>query len=175
VPDEEGAGQARLEDLEERVRRLEDERAIQRVVIGYGPAADAGLTEQAGALWLEDGLYDWDAGGEPHRGRAGVARMLRGEPHQGLIRDGVAHLAMPPLIELNGDEAVAVTYSLVFVRKEAGYDLWRLSSNRWDLEREKDAWRVRRRTNRQLSDTGGGRQLLADTLSTVFPGGPETG
>ena len=167
MPDEPN-GTIPLEELERRLRCLEDERAIQRVVIGYGPAADAGLAERAGSLWLEDGLYDWDAAGEPHRGSEGVARMLRADQHQGLIRNGVAHLALPPLIEVDGDRAVAVTYSLVFVRKEGGYDLWRLSSNRWDLEREGADWRVRRRTNRQLSDSGGGRQLLEQTLSTAF-------
>jgi hypothetical protein len=176
VPDETGVNDTPIQALERRLQRLEDERAVQRVVIGYGPAADAGLATRAGALWLEDGLYDWDAKGKPHRGREEVDRMLRGDVHQGLIRNGAAHLAMPPLVEIDGDQAVALTYSLVFVRREGGYDLWRLSANRWDLERHGSDWRIRCRTNRQLDDSGGGRTLLADTINSVFgSGGSETG
>jgi hypothetical protein len=172
MPDETAVNDTPLEALERRLQRLEDERDVQRVVVGYGPAADAGLAASAAALWLEDGLYDWDAKGDPHRGSDGVARMLRGDVHQGLIRNGAAHLAMPPLIEIDGDRAVALTYSLVFVRREDGYDLWRLSANRWDLERHGSAWRIRCRTNRQLDDSGKGRTLLADTITGVFgPGG----
>ena len=61
--------------------------------MSYGPAADAGLTSFAGQLWLEDGVYDWDADGEPHQGSAGVDAMLQGDGHQGLIARGVAHFA----------------------------------------------------------------------------------
>jgi hypothetical protein len=168
MTDETVTNETPFEALERRLQRLEDERAVQRVVIGYGPAADAGLAKRAGELWLEDGLYDWDAKGEPHRGSDGVDRMLRGDVHQGLIRNGAAHLAMPPLVEVDGDRAVALTYSLVFVRREGRYDLWRLSANRWDLERHDLEWRIRCRTNRQLDDSGGGRTLLADTISGVF-------
>jgi hypothetical protein len=73
------------EELRARVRRLEDESAITRLILSYGPAADAGLTSFAGQLWLEDGVYDWDADGEPHRGSAAVDAMLRDDGHQGLI------------------------------------------------------------------------------------------
>ncbi|CAN5705447.1 hypothetical protein BH11ACT6_BH11ACT6_17430 [soil metagenome] len=45
-----------IADLQERVNRLEDESAITRLIMSYGPAADAGLTSFAGQLWLEDGL-----------------------------------------------------------------------------------------------------------------------
>lgn len=50
-----------LEELAARLRRVEDELAIQHVILTYGPAADAGLTERAGTLWADDGEYDWDA------------------------------------------------------------------------------------------------------------------
>ena len=68
--------------------RLEDESAITKLVMSYGPAADAGLTAFAGQLWLEDGVYDWDAEGVPHQGSAGVDAMLQGDGHQGLIGAG---------------------------------------------------------------------------------------
>ena len=70
-------GQDAMEELRARIGRLEDELAIQRLILSYGPAADAGLTSLAAGLWLEKGVYDWDAGGDPHEGSAAVDRMLQ--------------------------------------------------------------------------------------------------
>jgi hypothetical protein len=44
-----------LAELEVRLCRLEDESAINRLIMSYGPAADAGLTTVAGQLWSIDG------------------------------------------------------------------------------------------------------------------------
>jgi hypothetical protein len=157
-----------FEELEARVRRLEDESAITQLVMSYGPAADAGLTLFAGQLWFEDGVYDWDANGEPHQGSAAVDAMLQSEGHQGLIERGVAHFTGPLLIDLDGDRATALTYSMVMRREEDRYFLWRVSAVRWDVERVDARWRIRRRTNRLLDATGAGREFFGDTLRELF-------
>lgn len=154
--------------LQDRLCRLEDESAITKLVMSYGPAADAGLTSFAGQLWLEDGVYDWDADGEPHQGGAGVDAMLQGDGHQGLIERGVAHFTGPLLIDLDGDRAVALSYSMVMRREEERYFLWRVSAVRWDVERVDSRWRIRRRTNRLLDETGAGRGFFGDTLRELF-------
>ena len=160
------------DDLVARVRRLEDESAIQRLIMSYGPAADAGLTSFAGGVWLEDGVYDWDADGEPHEGSAAVDEMLQGSGHQGLIARGVAHFAGPLLVDIDGDRATALNYSLIMRREEDRFFLWRVSAVRWDVERHGSSWRVRRRTNRLLDETGAGRGLFGDSLREVFGEGP---
>jgi SnoaL-like domain len=157
-----------VEKLQDRVRRLEDESAITRLIMSYGPAADAGLTSFAGQLWLEDGVYDWDAEGEPHLGSAGVDAMLQGDNHQGLIARGVAHFAGPLLIDLDGDRATALNYSLIMRREQDRHYLWRVSAVRWDVERMDSRWQVRRRTNRLLDASGAGRQLFGETLPELF-------
>jgi SnoaL-like domain len=156
--------------LETRLRAVEDELAIRRLILSYGPAADAGLTALAASVWAPDGVYDWDAAGAPYQGRDAVDAMLQSDQHQGLIRAGVAHTAGPPLIDLDGDTATALTYSLIMRREEEGgrYYLWRVSAARWDLARDGDGWAVRRRTNRLLDDTGGGRELLGAALREAF-------
>jgi SnoaL-like domain len=156
------------EQLHGRLRRLEDESEIRRVLMSYGPAADAGLTSFAASRWLEDGIYDWDARGEPHAGRSAVDDMLRSDGHQGLIAHGVAHFAGPVLVEVDGDRATALNYSLIMRREADRFFLWRVSAVRWDVERAGSTWRVRQRTNRVLDSTGGGRQLFADTLYDLF-------
>jgi hypothetical protein len=161
-----------LDELSIRLRRVEDELAIRQVVLSYGPAADAGLATRAASLWFEDGQYDWDADGSPFEGRAGVDDMLRGDNHLGIIGGGAAHFAGPPLIEIDNDRATALTYSLVMRRdtESKRFYLWRVSAVRCDLERDGAAWRIRRRTNRLLDESGVGRQLFADTLRKLFDG-----
>jgi hypothetical protein len=159
---------ATLEDLSARLREVEDVLAVQRVVLSYGPAADAGLAGLAASLWLDDGVYDWDATGEPHEGSPAVDRMLQGDAHQGLISEGVAHFAGAPVVEVDGDRATALTYSLVMRREDGRFYLWRVSANRWELERAGTSWRVRRRTNRVLDESGGGRQLFVDAVPSFF-------
>ena len=162
-----------LEELQERVARLEDESAIQRLVMSYGPSADAGLAGSAAALWSDDGEYDWDAGAEPLRGAQALQSMLSGGAHRRLIDDGAAHFSGPLLIELDGDRATALNYSLVMRRDGERYYLWRVSAVRWDLRRQSEGWRVTKRANRLLDATGGGRDLLGDTLREVFGKGQQ--
>jgi hypothetical protein len=159
-----------MKDLAARVRRLEDEGAIRRLVLTYGPAADAGLADRAAGVWLEDGEYDWDGEGSTYLGRSAVQNMLEGEVHQGIIGGGAAHFAGPALIDIDGDRATALTYSLV-MRHEADtgrFYLWRVSAARWDLERHGASWGVRRRTNRLLDPKGAGRMLFGETLEEIF-------
>ncbi len=156
------------DQLEVRIARLEDEAEIRRLIMLYGPAADAGLTSLAAGVWFEDGVYDWDAGGEPHAGRSAVDEMLQGNGHQGLIAHGVAHFSGPLLMDVAGDRATAINYSLIMRREDERFFLWRVSAVRWDVERTGSSWKVRRRTNRLLDASGAGRRLFGDTLDALF-------
>jgi SnoaL-like domain len=162
-----------IAELHARLQRLEDEAAIHRLVMSYGPAADAGLTSFAARLWLDDGVYDWDAEADPLQGSAAVDAMLQGDRHQGLIARGVAHFAGPVRVDVGGDEATALNYSLVMRRAEDRFFLWRVSAVRWDLARVQSQWRVRRRTNRLLDPSGAGRRLFGDALQEQSAREPE--
>jgi hypothetical protein len=157
-----------IEQLRSSVRRLEDESAITRLILSYGPAADGRLASFAGSLWLEEGVYDWDADGSPHEGSAGVEAMLQADQHRGLVEEGVAHFAGPPLIDLEGDRATVLTYSLIMRREGDRHYLWRVSAVRWDVERADGRWRVRRRTNRLLDATGAGHRLFREAMQELF-------
>ena len=135
--------------------------------MSYGPAADSGLSRLAAELWLEDGEYDWDALGKSYRGSAAVEAMLQSDGHHQLMSEGVAHFGGPPLLQIDGDRATAINHSLIMRREEGRFYLWRVSAVRWDLERSGSTWRIRRRTNRLLDETGAGRKLFGTALQSL--------
>jgi hypothetical protein len=94
----------RLAALESRLRVLEDEREIHRIVARYGPLVDTGAADAVGELWTEDGVYDVD--GLYMDGREGISAMVRSNLHQGFIAGGSAHFQGPVHITLSGDTAI---------------------------------------------------------------------
>jgi hypothetical protein len=164
-------GTDRIEELEERLRRVEDELAIRNLLLSYGPAADAGLAEAAASAWAPDGTYDWDATAPPFLGRDDIAAMLRSGAHHHLLDTGVAHVAGPPLIELDRDHATALGYTMVLRRDtEAGrFFLWRVSAARWELERCHGSWVIRRRTHRLLDGRLAAREVFDPASSEASP------
>ena len=139
----------RLDELERRLRALEDERAIARLIASYGPLVDSGDADAVAALWALDGTYDveeWQMSG-----RADVAAMVRSDAHQGLIARGCCHFFGPPVITVDGDEAVAVCQSTLWVRRESrGYQVARAGVHLIRLRRAGAGWEIVTRTARQL-------------------------
>jgi ketosteroid isomerase-like protein len=135
-----------LADLARRVRALEDELAIHRQIVRYGFAVDSGDADRAAALFTPDTVYDVD-GPLRMEGRDGVRAMVNGPRHRAMLPN-CAHQIGPAVVEPDGDRAHAVGYSRVYVRGPAGIGIYRVSANRWELERHDGAWLVARRTAR---------------------------
>ncbi|MCD4532896.1 nuclear transport factor 2 family protein [Nocardioides sp. cx-169] len=156
-----GTTDARLAALEARLRALEDEQEIARLVASYGPLVDAGEAERVAALWTEDGVYDVD---EWFMGdRAQIEAMVRSDAHQELISRGCSHFLGPAHVIVDGDRAVAICESVLLVRHEARTQVARIGANRWELVRTAGVWRTTRRTTRGLDGTPAARALLAAT------------
>ena len=149
----------RIALLEARLTALEDREAIRNLVASYGPLADSGDAEGVAALWAEDGVYEVGGYGE-NAGREAVAALIRAAFHQQLMREGCAHLLGPVHIGLEGDRALAVGYSVVFRRVGEGFEAWRVSANRWELEKREGRWQVIRRRNALLDGDAAARALL---------------
>lgn len=155
-----------LAEIERRLRRLEDERDIARLIASYGPLVDAGDAERAAALWIEDGTYD--VGDWLMNSRADVEAMVLSDAHQGLLARGCCHFFGPPVITVSGDDAVAVCESTLLVRRDAGgYAVARAGVHLLRLRREGGDWRIVSRTARGLDGGGASRALIAEGL-----GGP---
>ena len=148
----------RLADLETRLRVLEDEREIARLIAAYGPLVDAGAAREVAALWTEDGVYDVD---EVYLdGIDAIAGMVGSPAHQSWIRGGCAHVVGPPRITVDGDDAVAVCHSLMVVHTDEGFVVRRATANHWQLRRTDQGWRATVRTNRVLDGRAESPALL---------------
>lgn len=157
--------QDRLEALEARVRLLEDQLAIQRLINSWGPAVDGDNPQAAAALWTEDGVLLSDMQNTHLDGPSAVAAMVRDAGHQELVRAGSAHVQAFPIVTVDGDSARAVGYSRVYLHnRDGGYQVWRVSANRWDLRRTPQGWRVCRRVNQAID----GGQKARDVLNQAF-------
>lgn len=133
--------------LEARVRALEDELAIHRLIVQYGLAVDAGDAEGGAAVFAPDGVYDTDVG--VMDGRDAVAAMVRGARHQSMVGH-CAHQLGPAVVRVDGDRAEALGYSRVYLEGPAGTHVYRVSANRWELRRRDGGWLIDRRTTRRL-------------------------
>jgi hypothetical protein len=165
-----GAGEhsveARLAALEGRVRQLEDQLAIVRLINSWGPAVDTGSSEEAGALWEESGVLESDM--SRLEGPAAVVAMVQSDGQQSLIERGCAHVQSAPIVTVDGDRAVAIAYSQVFLRADDGHEVWRVSANRWECQRTSSGWRLTRRVNRVIDGEPAARSVLERAFDASF-------
>jgi ketosteroid isomerase-like protein len=148
-----------LAALQERVRVLEDQVAIHRLINSWGPAVDTGNSEAAAALFSHDAILESDL--SYLTGPAAIAAMVLGDGHQSLIRGGSAHIPAFPVVDVHGDTASATGYTRVYRHTDEGYDVWRVSANHWEFRREPDGWRVTRRTNHVINGGPEASRILA--------------
>ncbi len=153
-----GGIEERVTALERRVRELEDSLAVMRLVNSWGPAVDTGSSQEAADLWDNDGVLESDL--SRLEGPAAVHAMVESEGQQALIQQGCAHVQSAPVIRVEGDRATATAYSQVFLHADDGYDVWRVSANRWECRRTPDGWRLIGRINRVIDGKGDSREIL---------------
>jgi SnoaL-like domain len=148
-----------LAGLEQRLRRVEDERAIERLIASYGPLVDAGEADAASRLWATDGTYDVE--GWLMRSRNDVAAMVRSDAHQGLIGRGCCHFLGPAVVTVEGDNAVAVCESILVTHRDERFSVWRAGANHFRLERIDGRWQIVARITRALDGDAEARDLLS--------------
>lgn len=142
----------RMQALETRLRTLEDESEIRRVIGSYGPLVDSGDADGASQLWDPEGIYDVDD--LLMDGQHAIAAMVMSPQHRSFISGGCAHVIGPPHIRLEGDDAVAVCHSLLVLHKNGRFVVQRATANHWKLHRGDAGWRVTTRTSRLLDGRG---------------------
>ena len=133
--------------LTRRVQALEDELAIHRLIVRYGLAVDTGDAERTASLFTPEAVYDADV--RCMNGRGEVADMVRSARHQRMVGH-CAHQIGPAVVEIEGNRAVALGYSRVYLEEQGAIGIYRVSLNRWELVKQDGAWLITRRTTRVL-------------------------
>lgn len=147
----------RLENIERRLAAAEDELAIIRLVASYGPLVDTGRTDLAPQLIAQDGVYDVL---NARLGRDEFSTMLSQDEHQGLVREGIAHVMGLPWVRIDGDRATAVNCTQLYHKVADGYQVFRVAQNVWHLARTKGGWKIKERFNRLIGEGDDARALL---------------
>ena len=153
----------RLAALETRLRAAEDQLEIIRLLNTYGPAVDSGASRQAAQLWIEGGTYEIGGVG-PVTGHDSIAAIYDGKGHQDLIHQGVSHLTATPRISVQGNQASAVAYSFVILRRDGEWYVFRAAANHWRLVRTDAGWRIVERYNRVLDGSEASHETLRRAL-----------
>ena len=148
------------QNIEARLRKMEDHLAIQQVISGYGYAVD-GLNAQAvGECSVDDGIYAVGDFGEM-KGRKAIEAITRDSRHLGYVAAGCAHISTVPHIIIDGDDAIATCHTMVAMHGEEGFFIGRLSASRIELTRQSDGgWKIVHRQNYLLNGDPAASQLL---------------
>lgn len=147
----------RLAQLELRLQSAEDRLAIANLIASYDPAVDTLDGQTAAELWTDDGTY---AIGDDIVERANIAGVVDFDAHRAYVTAGCGHVLSPARIDLAGDTATAVNYSIVFMHEAGRWVADRMSANRWGCVRTPAGWKVSRRANRVLNGAEQARALL---------------
>jgi ketosteroid isomerase-like protein len=138
----------RLDALEQRVRELEDERDIVRAFHRYNRAVDYRRDAAAFAeVFTGDAVAEvTDAKGAVLHHEDGVAEIHAYQARSASRRSVTPkHLALAPLIEIDGDIAQVENYFVSFADSGSGPGVHVYGRARNVLVREEGGWRIRER------------------------------
>jgi SnoaL-like domain len=158
------AEQHRIAALEDRVRVLEDQSTLCRLISSWGPAADTGNGPAASSFWADDTVLETEDG--RLEGASAVGAMIDSDGQRQLVERGCAHVQSFPVIRIDGDWAIAVSYGRVYLHADRGYEIWRVSVNSWEFRRAEGEWRVVRRQVHVIDGGSEARQLLGRAVDS---------
>jgi hypothetical protein len=163
-----------IKDLESRVRVCEDEREIRELLSRYGYNADCCRDEEYVALWTDDASYDLslimtdstERNETTHswRGKDGMRDLItdpNGHQRPGFYGYSMHVSGVNLVIHIDGDDAVANSYSLLYKEEEGAIRLISAGSNEWTLRRVDGTWLIKGRTRSQTGTTSFATRLSA--------------
>jgi len=135
-------------DVEARLRRVEDQLAIYQLIAAHPCAVDGGNSAVVGDLYAEDGVYAIGEAGDAGRfaGRAAVQAVVSSPMIGEMIAAGMGHIGTLPYVVIEGDRAVATGHAMVVLRDGDGFRISRLSAARYEFARSADGdWQIAQR------------------------------
>jgi ketosteroid isomerase-like protein len=141
--------------LEQRVQRIEDEAAIERVILDYAVTLDARDFDAYVALFAEQGV--WQNGNTIRTGPDEIREMLvglYGAPDPGYVNTESFRIVANVEIELAGDRATARSRHLTIMRGDEGAPTPVLTGLYEDeFIREAGTWKILRRVDHVVMPT----------------------
>jgi uncharacterized protein (TIGR02246 family) len=138
-----------------RIRQLEDQLAIQRIIVDYAARLDAQDFDGYADLFAREG--EWRNGDTVRRGREEIKAMLVGlfgNPPAGFVNRESYHLVSNPQVEVDGDRATARSRHLLLMRGEDGAPVPELAGLYEDeFIREDGQWKILRRVDNPIMPT----------------------
>lgn len=141
--------------LEQRLQRVEDVIAIQRILIDYSATQDARDYAGYANLFAKEG--EWVNGKNVFKGREAIYKMLvglYGAPPPGYVNSESYHISSNPQVDVQGDRATARSRHLLVWRAPDGSPLPALAGRYEDeLIREDGQWKILRRVDYPVMPT----------------------
>ncbi|HEX3947060.1 MAG TPA: nuclear transport factor 2 family protein [Acidimicrobiales bacterium] len=152
---DQATSEERIARLEERLQLLEDERELRDLMTRYSFTADLYRGQPWVDLWTPDGVYDLGTqnaeGGYSGRfeGSEQLLALITGEgmPPAGRSQH---HVHGPVAFQIDGDRAVAEGYSVTYVLRDEGTEIWTIGFSRWIFQRVDGRWKIHERQRREL-------------------------
>ena len=149
------AAQGSAPSLEQRVQRIEDQLAIQRILVDYAATQDAHDYDGYAALFAKDG--EWVNGKNVYKGREAIHRMLvnlYGTPPPGYVNNESFHISYDAQIDVHGDRATAHSRHLLIMRGPNGEPVPMLAGRYEDeFIREDGQWKILKRVDTPVMPT----------------------
>ena len=142
-----------LAALTARVRALEDELAITRVLTSYGLTVDSDDADGCADLYTDDAVVTIDDEAT-FAGREQIRTIVTCDEHQAIL-PGCAHVMGPFVIRVDSDRAVATGYATIFTAGQGQREVLRQSFGRWELSRIDNRWRITNRAAYAMGHLGG--------------------
>jgi hypothetical protein len=171
------AAAANTATLEDRIRAVEDKLAILNLIASHPPSADTAAQPYIQSIFLDDAVLDL-GNAKRAEGSKAISEIVTRPEHGAAIAGGLAHFAGLPHIVLDGDRAVVTSYLQILAPHPTadtievpghgaskGYRVHRVGSNRWELKRTEQGWKIARRTYRTLDGTDAALDLLRPAVA----------
>jgi uncharacterized protein (TIGR02246 family) len=141
--------------IEQRLQRVEDELAIQRILVDYSATQDARDYAGYAALFAREG--EWVNGSTVHKGREAIHKMLvdlYGAVPPGYVNSESYHISSNARIDVHGDRATATSRHLLVMRGPDGEPTPMLAGLYEDeFIREDGQWKILRRVDHPVMPT----------------------
>jgi SnoaL-like domain len=150
-----------------RLTSLEDRLDILNLLAALPHSSDVGDQDFQNHAYHDDCVMDRNNADDLVVGKAAIVDIIGSDPHRQAIRSGMVHFAGLPHIRIDGTRATATGYLQIVVPIAAGEGtelsgygssdglaIWRLTANRWELEKVAGRWQVTRRIIRSVPSSG---------------------